>query len=107
MIEQLVNLIVALIQTGGYVGLFILMAFESMILPVPSEAVMPFAGFLVSQGAFSFWIVVLVTTLGSIAGSLASYAIGYYGGKPFVEKMGKYVLVNKRHLDWTHRYFER
>jgi membrane protein DedA with SNARE-associated domain len=107
MIEFLVAWITQAIQAVGYVGVFILMAFESMILPVPSEAVMPFAGFLVSQGTFSFWTVVLVSTLGSIAGSLISYAIGYYGGLPFVHRLGKYFFLNKRHLEWTHRFFEK
>lgn len=107
MIEFLVSWITQFIHTIGYIGVFILMTLESMVAPVPSEAVMPFAGFLVSQGTFSFWMVVLVSTLGSIVGSLISYAIGYYGGYPFVEKLGKYFFLNKRHLEWTHKFFEK
>ena len=107
MIEFIVTWITQFIHTIGYLGVFILMVFESMFLPVPSEAVMPFAGFLVSQGTFSFWTVVLVSTLGSIVGSLISYAIGYYGGYPFTERLGKYFFLNKRHLAWTHKFFEK
>ena len=83
------------------------MAAESMLLPVPSEAVMPFAGFLVSAGQFDFWTVAVLSALGCLFGSLLSYAIGYYGALPLVERYGKYVLVEKKHLTWTERYFAK
>ena len=88
-VEKLVGYIVLGISAGGYFGLFVLMALESMIVPVPSEIVMPFAGYLVLQGRFNFWTAVLVSGLGSIFGSLLSYYIGVYGGRPFVLKFGK------------------
>lgn len=97
----------AIIAWGGYAGVFFLMVLESMIFPVPSEAVMPFAGFLASRGSFSFWMAAIAGTLGTLAGSLISYAIGYYGGEPLVRKYGKYVLLEKEDIDRTHEWFHR
>jgi len=105
-IELLITYIVSLISFLGYPGLFILMMFESMILPVPSELVMPFAGFLVNQGRFSFLGVALISSLGSIVGSLISYYIGLYGGERFIRKFGKYFLLDLSHLKWTENWFK-
>lgn len=105
--EHLVNYITHFIASGGYVTVFVLMILESMVFPVPSEAVMPFAGFLVTAGTFSFWTVVAVSTLGSLVGSLLSYCIGMYGGRVFLEKWGKYVLLNHHHLNVTEKFFAR
>lgn len=91
----------------GYLGVFLLMVSESMVLPTPSEAVMPFAGFLVAEGTLSAAAVVAFATLGSIVGSLISYAIGLYGGRPFVERFGKYLLLDRRDLEMTDRFFHR
>ncbi len=96
-----------LIERTGYPGVFILMTMESMVFPVPSEAVMPFAGFLIEQQTFTFWQVILASTLGSIVGSLISYYIGYYGGMPFVKKFGKYALLDVEELEATERFFKR
>ena len=93
------------IGATGYSSIFILMTMESSALPVPGEAVMPFAGFLIAQGKFTWATVILVSTSGSILGSYISYLIGQYGGEPFFERYGKYLLVNKRHLDKTHHFF--
>jgi len=98
---------IAIISSLGYPGVFILMAMESMVLPVPSELVMPFAGFLVSQGEFSFWLVAVVSAFGCLLGSLLSYAIGYYGATPLVKHYGKYFLVHKKHLDSMEHYFQK
>lgn len=95
------------IDTTGYVGIFILMALESMIAPVPSEAVMPFAGFLIFDGEFSFAGVILFSTLGSIVGSLIGYWMGAKGGRPLVERWGKYLLLDKHDLDITEKWFTR
>ncbi|MEA3202566.1 MAG: hypothetical protein QOI63_232, partial [Thermoplasmata archaeon] len=88
-------------------GLFLLMAAESMVLPVPSEAVMPFAGALVLQGRFTWAGAILASSLGSLAGSWASYLLGRYGFLPLVERYGKYVLVRPEHLEKAHAFFER
>ncbi len=105
--ESIAAIATQVIQSLGYVGIFILMVMESMVLPVPSEAVMPFAGFLVADGGLSAFGAVLAATLGSIVGSLASYAIGLYGGRPFLNRFGKYLLLNKEDLEWTDRFFQR
>lgn len=101
------GLAVKCLETTGYVGAAALMALESMIAPVPSEAVMPFVGFLVVDGKWDLSMAVLATTLGSILGSLASYLMGYYGGKPVVLKVGKYLWLDEHHLKITEDFFHR
>jgi membrane protein DedA with SNARE-associated domain len=96
-----------IIEITGYFGVFSLMTMESMVFPVPSEAVMPFAGFLVATGNFSMAGVIFASTLGSIVGSFLSYWIGKYGGKPFIERYGKYFLLNKRDLEVTEKFFNK
>jgi membrane protein DedA with SNARE-associated domain len=95
------------IEKLGYPSVFILMTMESMVFPVPSEAVMPFAGFLIVQKTFTFWQVILVSTFGSIVGSLLSYGIGFYGGMPFVRKFGKYALLDEKELEATEGFFKK
>lgn len=94
-------------ETTGYVSVFILMAMESMIFPVPSEAVLPPAGLLISQGKFTFAGVTIASTLGSIFGSLLSYWIGLYGGRPFINKFGKYFLLDTKALELSEKYFNK
>jgi membrane protein DedA with SNARE-associated domain len=91
----------------GYPGVCVLMALESMIAPIPSELVMPFAGFLVADKGWSFSLVILFSTFGSIIGSLLSYYIGYYGGNPFVLKFGKYLLLDEDDLMKTEQWFSK
>jgi membrane protein DedA with SNARE-associated domain len=95
------------IELSGYPGVFFLMALESMIAPIPSEAVMPFAGFLAYDGKMSMVWIGLWSTLGSISGSMVSYWLGIYGGRPLVLKVGRYLLLNVHHLDATERFFNR
>ena len=91
----------------GYPGLLIMMALESMIAPVPSEIVMPFAGFLVVEGQFSFLGAALASSLGTLLGSLLSYWMGKYGGYPLIYKYGKYFLLEREHLEYTVSWFEK
>ena len=107
MTDYLVNLFVSVIQTGGYAGIIFLMSLESMIFPVPSEAVMPFAGFLWFSGAMSFWPIIFASTIGSIIGSLISYAMGFYGGRTFILHYGKYFFLNEKHLLATENFFNK
>ena len=106
-VEKIVEYTTAGMNLFGYPGLFILMALESMIAPVPSEIVMPFAGYLTLQGRFDFWLAVLVSGLGSVFGSLLSYYMGSYLGRPFVIKFGKYLLLEEEHLIWTEKWFRK
>jgi membrane protein DedA with SNARE-associated domain len=105
--ETITKIAIKVLDTSGYAGAAALMTLESMIAPVPSEAVMPFVGFQVADGRWNLWVAILATSLGSIIGSLLSYTMGYYGGKPLVLKVGKYLLLNQRDLEWTERFFQR
>jgi len=108
MITDLVaDIAVKILDTAGYAGAAGLMALESMIAPVPSEAVMPFVGFQVVDGKWNLWLAILATSFGSITGSLLSYAMGYYGGKPVVLKIGKYLFLNVRDLERTEHFFHQ
>lgn len=108
MLTELVsNFAIRCLDVTGYAGACLLMALESMIAPVPSEAVMPFVGFLVADGSWNLWMAIGATSLGSMIGSLLSYAMGYYGGKPVVLKIGKYLLLNPHDLELTERFFNR
>jgi membrane protein DedA with SNARE-associated domain len=97
--------ITVFINQTGYITVFICMVMESMVFPIPSEAVMPFAGFLVAEHRFTFAGVIIISTLASITGSLVSYAMGYYGGKPIVKKFGRYLLLDEEELAFTERFF--
>ncbi len=105
--EQITNFAIRCLDTFGYAGAGFLMALESMIAPVPSEAVMPFVGFQVADGKWNLTLAILVTSLGSIIGSMISYWIGYYGGKPLVLKVGKYLLLDRHDLELTEKFFHR
>ena len=105
--EILANFFSNIIYEIGYVGVMVLMAMESMIFPVPSEAVMPFTGFLVYEEKFSWMGVFISSTLGSIIGSSISYLMGLYGGRAFILKYGKYFLLEKEHLEITEKFFSK
>jgi len=94
------------INQCSYLGVFVLMALESMIAPIPSELVMPFAGFLIFSGHFDPLAVMVASSLGSIVGSLLSYGMGRLG-EPVVLHYGRYLLLNPHHLEWTKKFFNR
>lgn len=98
---------VAILDATGYYGACFLMMLESMIFPVPSEAVMPFVGFLVADGRMALGPALVSTSLGSLAGSLLSYAMGYYGGPPVVHRLGKYLLLNPADLERAGIFFHK
>jgi membrane protein DedA with SNARE-associated domain len=106
-IEQIALWIVDVMKALGYPGLVFMMALESMIAPVPSEIVMPFAGFLVAQGRFSVPGGIIASSLGTLIGSLISYYMGRFGGYPLILRFGRYLLLDKEHLDFTIRWFDR
>jgi membrane protein DedA with SNARE-associated domain len=99
--------ITALISAGGYGGVALLMALESACIPIPSELIMPFAGYLASTGRFNLWLVALAGALGCNLGSAAAYWAGARGGRPFVARYGRYMLVSVKDLDSAERFFDR
>jgi len=100
------NLVISTIRRIGYVGIFILMTLESCGVPIPSEIIMPFSGYLVYLGYMNFWMVVLVGSLANLAGSVLAYWIGLRG-RSFLDRYGKYLLIRKHHLEFAERLFER
>ena len=99
--------IIATISAGGYFGIAALMAIESACIPLPSEVIMPFAGFVVFQGKLNLFWVATAGAIGCNLGSVLAYMVGYYGGRPLVEKWGAYILLSQRELDWADRFFAR
>lgn len=95
------------IELSGEGGVFLLMALESANIPIPSEIIMPFSGYVASIGGVSFWAIVFAGAFGNLAGSLVSYWVGFKGGRPFLEKYGKYVLIHSRDIEWGDRAFAR
>ena len=97
----------SLIAFGGYGGIVILMAIESACIPVPSELIMPFAGYLVFAGTMKLLGVATAGAIGCNVGSLVAYEIGCSGGRPLVERYGRWILLGRRELDWADRFFFR
>ena len=106
-IEILAKFIIDTISSSGYLGIVILMGIESACIPLPSEIIMPFSGYLVFRGDFELFRTGLAGAFGCVVGSVPAYYLGLYGGRPLVEKYGKYVLISQRDLDLADRWFER
>lgn len=109
LIEWGTNLILDWISNYGYAGIVLLMALESACMPVPSEIVMPFAGFLVASGdtTMSLFGVIIAGSVGCTMGSIASYAVGFYAGRPLIIRYGRYFLVREKHLISAEKWFEK
>lgn len=105
MLEQFVTWLLDQLLDLGYTGVLVLMAMESSVLPVPSELVMPPAGYWVAKGEMNAALVLLCGVVGSILGALANYAAAHYLGRPLVRKFGRYVLISERALERTERFF--
>jgi len=106
-IEYLSGFIVATISTLGYSGVVLLMAIESACIPLPSEIIMPFSGYLVSTGQMNLWGVAVAGAVGCVLGSLIAYWVGMYGGRPLIEKYGRYILLSRHDLDLADRWFAK
>jgi membrane protein DedA with SNARE-associated domain len=116
-IDQIViPFLTSLYGAVGYLGVGVAMAIESAMIPLPSELVLPFAGFLVSDrsaiepvthGPWNFWIVVIIATIGNTVGSVIGYAIGAWGGRPFLERYGRYLLIRPHEIALADRFFQR
>jgi membrane protein DedA with SNARE-associated domain len=106
-IEVLAVFTTAVISSLGYGGVVLLMGIESACIPLPSEIIMPFAGYLVYTGQFTLHGAALAGAVGCVAGSIPAYYLGLYGGRPVIEKYGKYVLLSRHDLDLADRLFTR
>lgn len=106
-LESLASFIIFVISTAGLPGIVLLMAIESACIPLPSEIIMPFAGYLVFLGKYSLWSVGLAGAVGCVVGSVPAYYLGMYGGRPLIEKYGKYILMSRHDLDMADRWFAR
>ena len=98
-LSTLISFIEHVITTMGPCGISLLMAIESCNIPLPSEAVLPFAGYIVSKGEMNLHVAAFASAIGCVLGSIPSYYLGYFGGRKFVEKYGKYFLVSKKDLE--------
>ena len=107
LIALLAGFVISTISTLGYSGVLVLMAIESACIPLPSEVIMPFSGYLVSQGELTLWGVAFAGALGCVLGSLAAYYVGLWGGRPLVQKYGRYVLISHHDMDLADRWFNR
>ena len=111
MLEKIIAIlatwIMGVISSLGYSGVVLLMAIESACIPLPSEIIMPFAGFLVFKGEMTLWGVAMAGAVGCVVGSIPAYYLGMYGGRPLVEKYGKWVLISHKDLNWADKAFEK
>ena len=107
MLTQFFHWLADTVLALGYPGIVVLMAIESSILPLPSELVMPPAGYLVAKGHMTGWIAILAGTLGSLLGALVNYGLAVFVGEPVLRRYGKFVLVSERSLDRTEAFFRR
>ncbi len=101
------SIIIEVISATGYFGVTFLMLLESACLPVPSEIIMPFAGFLVWQGKFSLGTVIFWGAVGNLLGSIIAYVVGFWGGRKFIERWGKYFLISIHDLELSDQWFKR
>lgn len=111
MIEHILGILAGftiwVISSGGYLGIVLLMAIESACIPLPSEIIMPFAGYLVSTGRFDLYLAATAGAIGCNVGSIPAYELGKRGGRPAILRWGKYVLIGPGELDKADRFFER
>ena len=106
-IGNLANFVINIISNSGYLGIFAIMTIESALIPIPSEIIMPFSGYLVFTGKFNPIWVIIAGGAGNLAGSLIAYFIGIKLGREIILRYGKYILLKKSHLDWAESFFEK
>lgn len=107
LLDTVITGMIAFISTLGYWGIAVGMAIESANVPLPSEVILPFGGYLVSIGRLDYLGVVLAGTVGGTVGSIASYCLGLWGGRPLVLRYGRYVGISRRHFELAERWFYR
>ncbi|MEN6412342.1 MAG: DedA family protein [Veillonellales bacterium] len=105
--EQFYSIITQYIDAWGYTAIFIGMTMESACLPVPSELIFGFVGYLVFQGRMDFTAAVVSGVSGGLLGSILAYGVGHYGGRPFIDRYGRFFFLSKRHVALAQRWFDR
>jgi len=106
-VKLTINFVISTIRDTGYLGIFLLMTLESALIPIPSEIIMPFSGYLCFRGELSILFVVLAGTIGNLVGSLIAYLLGVKYGREFVVKYGRYFLLSKKHLEKAEYLFNK
>ena len=106
-LSALATFTISVISGGGYIGIALLMAIESACIPLPSEIIMPFAGYLVSTGRFDLYLAATAGAVGCNLGSIVAYEVGKHGGRPLALRWGKYLLIGPGEIDAADRFFER
>jgi membrane protein DedA with SNARE-associated domain len=107
MSEKIIAILVAAISAGGYASVVVLMAIQSACIPIPSEVIMPLAGYALAHTQLDLIILATVASLASNLGSIPAYWVGARGGRPMVERYGSYLLLSRRDLDLVDRFFDR
>lgn len=107
MLESFAHWIQGIVRDIGYPGVFLLIMLESTLVPIPSELVMPFAGFMASRGEFSLPVILVINSTAAMLGSGVCYWIGVVGGKPFLVNYGKYFLIREHDIARTEAFFAR
>lgn len=105
--DQIFQMVIESINSWGYAAILAGMALESACLPVPSELIFGFAGYLVFLGRMDFTLAAAAGVAGGLLGSVVAYLVGYYGGQPFVAKYGRYVFLSPRHVEMAQRWSDR
>src|SRR5579864_8435467 len=103
----LIHFVTQVIGSLGYAGIAALMGIESACIPLPSEIIMPFAGYLVYKGTLSLFWAATAGAIGCNLGSVIAYEIGHYGGRPLVERYGRYIWISRHDLDLADRFFHK
>jgi membrane protein DedA with SNARE-associated domain len=106
-LTALATFVINTISALGYTGVALLMAIESACIPLPSEVIMPFSGYLVSTGQLNLWLVALAGAIGCVVGSIVAYYVGMYGGRAFVVRYGKYLLISPHDVDIADHWFQK
>jgi len=107
LLAHLAQFVIGIISLFGYFGVFLAMAIESACIPLPSEIILPFTGYMVFVGRFGLWQATLAATLGNLFGALVAYYLGLWGGRPFIKRFGRYIFIHEQQLSKTEKLFDR
>lgn len=107
LVEWGTDVILDWISTLGYPGIFLLMTIEGIITPIPSELIIPFAGYLAAEGEMNLLLVVIVGTAGAAIGNTVAYFIGYRVGRPLIQRYGRYIMLDEKDLGLAERWFAK